>query len=162
LLEAYVLLAHVLIPIALAVAGPSGSGASDTLQQFERWERRLRAKVAKLDILPSTVEKGSTGDVVISFSIGPNGRPNDAVIQQSSGNPLFDRLARRTVRLLGPIGPVPSMAGKDHRVVLKLSYGEAATWVADSEITRALEAERQAYSRRNLAIVTMGSRPTEK
>ncbi len=140
-----------LLSIALAAAEPS---AADAERLYERWERRLRSRVSELHRFPGGADENELGDVVISFSIGKDGRPTDALIQQSSGNTTYDKAARRVVRLLGPIGPVPSVTGQDHRVKLKLSYGEASTATADRQLADALDIERQSYSQRNLAIVT--------
>lgn len=141
----------VLLPLVIAAAAPSAAG---TEQLFERWERRLRTRISELHTFPGGASKKELGDVVISFSIGKDGRPANAVIQKSSGNPTYDKAARRVVRLLGPIGPVPSVTGRDHRVQLKLSYGEALTAAADRQLTELLDIERQTLSQRNLAIVT--------
>jgi TonB family protein len=146
----------VLVPIALVAADPTANSESAKVQpQYERWERRLRDKIAKLHQFPRGAGKDSFGDVVISFAVGPDGRPADARIRQSSRNPLFDKAALHTVRLLGPIGRVPTQAVRDRRVLLKLSYGEAPTAAAERQLAHTLEAERQANSRRNLEIVTM-------
>lgn len=141
----------VLLPLVIAAAAPSAAG---TEQLYERWERRLRTRISELHTFPGGASKKELGDVVISFSIGKDGRPANAVIQKSSGNPTYDKAARRVVRLLGPIGPVPSVTGRDHRVQLKLSYGEALTAAADRQLTELLDIERQTFSQRNLAIVT--------
>lgn len=141
----------VLLSIALAAAEPS---AADTEWLYDRWERRLRNKVAELHRLPGGADKSELGDVVISFSIGKDGRPTESVIRKSSGNRDYDKAARRVVRLLGPIGPVPSTSSQDRRVQLKLSYGIAPTVAVDRQLASALDMERQAASQRNLAIVT--------
>lgn len=148
----------VFLSIAFAAAA-SSSGYIE--QQYGRWERRLRTKVAELHIFPGGASKNELGDVVVSFAIGKDGRPTDAVIQKSSGNPIYDKAARRVVRLLGPIGPVPSMTGESHRVQIKLSYGYAPTPAADRQLSSALDAERQAHSQRNREIVTMASGQTK-
>ena len=122
-------------------------------EQFKRWEQRLRHRIAERHIYPGGADRNAVGDVVIRFSIGPDGRPVDPVIQKSSGNAIFDRAAQRVVRLLGPIGPVPSMAGTDHGVVVKLSYGQPASQGAERRLANALEAERKSYDRRNLQLV---------
>jgi TonB family protein len=138
--------------LVLALAADAGTG--DVRLQYERWERRLRDKIAERHIFPGGADRNAVGDVVIRFAIGPDGRPVDPVIQQSSGNPVFDRAAQRVVRLLGPVGPVPSLAGTDHGVAVKLSYGKPASQGAERRLAHALEAERKSYDRRNLQLVT--------
>lgn len=122
--------------------------------QFDRWERRLRAKVAELNVIPAFAANDPACDVTIGFSIGSDGRPANATIRESSCSPYYERTARRLVRQLGQVGPVPSATGSEHPVVLKLSYGEAPTAEADRKLTEALDAERQAYASRNLRVVT--------
>lgn len=139
--------------LSLALMGAQSS-VTDVERNYERWERSLRARVAELHALPGGADKNEVGDVAVSFSIGKDGRPTNPVIQKSSGNPTYDKAARRVVRLLGPIGAVPSMGGQEHRVQLKLSYGIAPTPAADRQLENELDAERRAYSRRNLEIVT--------
>jgi TonB family protein len=123
-------------------------------ERYVRWERRLRTRVAELHHFPGGAEQGSVGDVVVAFAIRPDGRPTHPVIRKSSGNPVLDRAARRVVRLLGPIGPVPSATAAKYDVVIKLSYGQAATPAADRDWDVALASERQAHSMRNLETVT--------
>lgn len=126
----------------------------DIGSQFDRWERRLRAKVAELNVVPAFTATDPACDVTIGFMIDANGRPTNATIRESSCQPYYDRAARRLVRQLGRVGPVPSVAGSNHPVVLKLSYGVAPTVAADRMLTQSLEAERQAYAERNMRIVT--------
>jgi len=151
-----------LLSFALAVADPSViHAAADVQQQFERWERRLRARIIELHVVPAAAKIDPPCDVVISFAIGRNRRPADAAIRNSSCKPFYDRAALRVVSQLGRVGRVPSMIGKDHRVLLKLSYGQAPTAVADRGLVEGLAAERQLHSRRNLEIVSRAVYPTD-
>ena len=145
---------HVLLHLTLAASSAGDIGATDVQREYERWERRLRARVAELHVQPGGADGGEPGDVTLRFSIGSDGRPRDAVILKSSGDPTYDRAARRVVRLLGPIGPVPSLAGANHQVRLKLSYGQGSTPELDDKLTAELESERRAYAGRNLRAVT--------
>lgn len=146
-----------LLSLALAAVQPS---AADVERDYERWERCLRAKVSALHDFPAGADKHEISEVVVSFSIGKDGRPTDAVVRKSSGNPTYDRAARHVVRRLGRIGPIPAMTGQDRRVLLKLSYGFAPTATADRQLAGALDAERQFHSRRNLEMVTMAVYPS--
>jgi TonB family protein len=113
------------LPILILAIGaaPATATVPDHGAQLQRWERRLRRRVAELHVFPGGADKDWAGEVAVRFSIGADGRPENAVIQRSSGNPVFDRAARRLVRLLGPIGRVPSTDGRDRTVLLGLSYG---------------------------------------
>ncbi len=148
----------VLLPLALVAAGPSATGAAtDVQRQYERWERRLGARVTELHVVPAAAKMDPACDVIISFAIDHSQRPTDVAIRKSSCQPFHDRAALRLVRSLGRVGRVPSLTGEDHRVLLKLTYGQAPTAAADRELSNELEAERQASSRRNLEIVMMAA-----
>ncbi len=149
-----------LLPLAFAVADLSAiPAAADVPQQYERWERRLRGRITDLQVVPGSAKLDPACDVVVSFAIGRNGRSAGAAIRNSSCKPFHDRAALRVVRELGRVGRVPSISGKDHRVVVKLSYGNAPTAAADRSLADALEAERLAYARRNLEIVSLAAYP---
>ena len=127
---------------------------ADVGPQFERWERRLRSKVAELNVVPAFAANDPACDVTIAFTIGPDGRPAYPAIRDSSCAPYYDRAARRLVRQLGRIGAVPTATGANHPVVLKLSYGVAPTFEADRQLTNSLDADRMAYAKRNMRVVT--------
>lgn len=145
-----------LISILLTVSATSHV-PGDVAEQFERWERRLRARVERLHVVPADAETISPCDVVVSFGIGDGGSPQDAVVRESSCSRYYERRALSLVRGLNRIGAVPSNAGKEHRVLLKLTYGEQADGAADRRLSDALEAERRARVPRNLAIVAGAS-----
>ena len=142
-----------LFSILIALAGPNES-ATNVGQQFERWERRLRTRVADLHVVPADTQEIPACEVVLRFAIGEDGRPSDVVIRESSCGAFQDRTALGLVRNLGRIGPVPAMTGKDHRVVLKLTYGKEPGVLSDRRLNAALAAEREAHSRRNIEVVT--------
>ena len=112
-----------LFMITLAAGAASTPTAIHHRDETERWERRLRRRVSELHALPGGADRDWSGDVTIRFTIGADGRPENVVLQRSSGHPVFDRAARRLVRLLGPVGRTPPAIGKDRGVVLNLSYG---------------------------------------
>jgi len=154
-MEARMLLSLLLVPVTLAVADPSVTrGANDVRQQYERWERRLRARIADLHVVPVSAKAEPACDVIIRFAVGRNERASDAAIRSSSCRPFYNRAAFRLVRSLGRVGRVPSLSGNEHHVMLKLTYGIAPSAAADRSLTQALEAERQVHSRRNVEIVT--------
>ena len=139
--------------LLLAVAAANHAPA-DVAEQFDRWERRLRARVERLHMVPAEAQKISPCDVVVRFAVAGDGSPVGARVQQSSCGRFYERKALALVRNLGRIGPVPSGAGQDHRVTLKLSYGTERDRSADRRLTDALAAERRAYASRNLATVS--------
>ena len=132
----------------------SSHPASENVQlAFDRWEQRLRSKVAELHEVPASAARDAACDVMISFSIDRDGRPANAGIKESNCKRFYERSSLRLVRNLGGIGPVPSANDTDHKVLLKLSYGVADTAEADRRLSEQLEAERQASAGRNLRII---------
>lgn len=141
-----------LLPLLLLNSQPATTAKAE--DSFTRWEQRLRNKVSRLHVVPASANDVPACDVTISFPISADGRPGTATIRQSSCQPFHERASRRLVRDLGRIGRVPSLSGKDHNVVLKLSYGRAPTEAEDRLLTAALEAERLANARRNVELVS--------
>lgn len=140
-----------MLSMSLASAHPA---TTDVQRQFDRWERRLRARVAELHVVPVDAARDPACDVTIGFAIGADGRPTNATIRKSTCKAFYERATRRLVRQLGTIGRIPSVNGTDHFVELRLSYGVAPTAEADRQLSESLEAERRAYASRNLRIVT--------
>lgn len=149
-LRAYLLLA-LLIASTAATASFARDGGSTA---YDRWEQRLRARVAALHSYPMGMDAGAGGDVVVGFRLDRNGRPADISIQQSSGQPIFDRAALRLVHGLGRLGPIPSATGGIDRVAVKLSYGDARNLADGKRLAKADLDERIANERRNRMIVT--------
>lgn len=147
------MLALALLFIASPVADRPGSNA-DLQQRYQRWERRLRSRIARHLWLPQEADRYRLADVTVRFSIDPNGRPGNVTVLHSSGLLLYDRAAVEAVRNLGRIGPVPMLAGTNRHVQIKLSYGEKTTAAADRSLTAQLEREGAASHRRTLSIIT--------
>ena len=140
--------------LALSLASLAGQGTEDIAGRYQAWERQLRRRVAELQVMPTAADPTVVGDVVLAFSIGNDGRPANVTIRRSSGVAMYDRAAKRVVRLLGRIGPVPTLSGRRHDVQLKLSYGVPADPDAERRLASTLDAERAAMATRNLAILT--------
>lgn len=140
------LLNAILAGANLSAADPS----TEVRQQYLQWERRLRNKVAERNLLPASALKVPACTVAIGFKVDYNRRPADIEVLKSSCGPFHRRMAQRLVRQLGRVGQVPSASGRDHRVVLNLSYGGLSDPVADRRLSDALESERQVHARRNL------------
>jgi hypothetical protein len=144
--------------LSLSLLSLSAVSATPNVEyQFQQWERRLRSKVAERNIVPAAGANDAACNVVVGFTVGRNRRPAGIEVVNSSCNFFYDRQAQRLVRTLGRIGQVPSASGQNHRVLLSLTYGRAPDSAADRRLTDAMEAERQAYLRRNLAIVSFGN-----
>jgi hypothetical protein len=135
--------------LAAAAASQTPGGP---IEQFDRWERRLRARVEQLHVVPADRAQTSPCDVIVEFAVD-NGTPRAAAIRQSSCGRYHERRAVGLVRALGRIGAVPSAAGRAHQVLLKLSYGAQPDSAADRRLADALQVERDANAGRNRAIV---------
>lgn len=132
----------------------ANSGTADVSQQYDRWERRLRARVEALHVVPAWVAGGAPCDVTVGFSIDAKGRPAEATIKQSTCQSFHERASLRLVRNLGGIGTIPSLSGNPQSVLLNLSYGTAPTQAADRQLSASLQSERRHWDERNLRIVT--------
>src|SRR5687767_13254749 len=87
--------------IALSATSAPALAGGDSPSRYDRWEQQLRNRVTALHTYPLGAEKGATGDVVVSFRIGSDGKPADIVIRRSSGEAIFDNAAIRLVAGLG-------------------------------------------------------------
>jgi TonB family protein len=145
--------------LALAAASLSATtpvlARGDLLSRYAHWEERLRQRVNSLLVYPEGMQSGEGGDVLVSFMLGADGRPHRITIQQSSGEPIFDRAAVRLVSDLGKIGQVPSDAPAIDKVTLKLSYGEPCERIRDcGRLAEADARERLANEAHNRSIVS--------
>lgn len=130
---------------------------ADTLSRFAQWNQQLRQRVDDLIVYPLGADPHSSGDVLVSFRIGRDGKPGDIAILKSSGHAIFDEAAARLVSGLGRIGPVPSDRPIDE-IVLKLSYGDPSPTVAESKRLARLDAqERLANDERNRSAISAGT-----
>ena len=146
-----------LVALPLAIAGANLSADSSALaveRKFERWERRLRTKIAERNIVPAATLDDPTCNVVVGFTVGKNRRPANAEVVKSSCASFYNRHAQRIVRELGRIGQVPSLSARNHRILISLTYGSASEPAADRRLSHAVEAERQSHFQRNIRIVT--------
>lgn len=137
------------------VSGPPLFAQNDVLSRYGHWEKGLRNRVSSLLVYPEGMRPGASGDVLVSFAVGADGKPQQVTIRQSSGEPAFDRAAVRLVSDLGRLGPVPSSNGTVAAVTLKLSYGEPCARVRDCARLERKDAEdRQANDARNRFVVS--------
>lgn len=127
---------------------------SDSAANYSKWEQRLRDRVNNELAYPLGAGNAS-GDVLVGFTIGADGKPANVGVRQSSGNPTFDRAALRLVSHLGRLGDVPGV----HGIVLKLSYGDGAATVAEAmQVARADRQEQLANERRDRDLVSGATR----
>ena len=153
------ILSLALLPTFLASANlPAVEAPTGVQQQYQRWEQRLRDRIAERNLLSATALKNPACKVVVGFTVGPDQRPDDIEVVKSTCDSFYDRKAQRLVRQLGRVGRVPSASGENYRVMLNLTYGEALDPAADRRLTAALESERRFHSRRNLDVVTTANR----
>ena len=137
-----------------ALAGASPLPAqSDVGARYAHWETRLRNRVYGLLFYPAA--DNAVGDVLVGFRVGRDGKPTNIVIHKASGYEIFDRAAVRLVSNLGRIGPIPSTTGAVDEVVLKLSYGDPSSTIAQSMRLAKTDREDQlATERQNRALVS--------
>jgi TonB family protein len=143
------------------VAAPA-LARDDVSAQYDRWEHRLRSRVNALHVYPRAAEKGATGDVLVRFRVGGDGKPADVTIVRTSGHAIFDAAAVRLVTRIGKLGPVPSATAPLETITIKLSYGEGSTLAEDKRLARADAEERMTNDRRNRTIVARAERLAEK
>ncbi|GLQ06871.1 energy transducer TonB [Sneathiella chinensis] len=99
---------------ASALSGAGGSQvSSDGLQAADRYRDRVRARLIANKYYPRLAQRRRMEGVVhLSFSVLPDGRVRDVVIEQSSGYPALDQAALRMVEKSVPFEPFPaSMSG---------------------------------------------------
>ena len=139
---------------ALTLASPL-IARDDLASRYTHWEMRLRERVNDLLVYPMGATTRS-GDVLVAFRIGQDGKPANVALAKPSGEALFDQAALRLVSHLGRIGQVPSAYGRVDRVVLKLSYGDPSlTAAASIRLAKRDAEERLANEQRNRALVSL-------
>lgn len=126
---------------------------SDLVTRYSHWEWRLRHRVSDQLSYPAEAAPAS-GDVLVGFRIGPDGKPTNISVHHSSGNPIFDRAALRLVSRLGHLGPVPSANPDVNEIVLKLSYGDPSSTMTQSiQLARADRQEQLGAEHSNRALI---------
>jgi TonB family protein len=132
------------------------------MHRYSKWEDRLRDRVN--DELSYPIAAGrASGDVLVGFTIGADGRPAGISIRQSSGNPIFDAAALRVISRLGRMGPVPTAGGQVNEIVLKLSYGDGAATAAQAiQVAKADWQERRSNEARDRALVSQPTQVAER
>ncbi len=152
---------NLLLIASLLASTPIGAPAlalGEVSAKYDRWEQRLRSRVDALHVYPKGAEKGATGDVLVRFRLGGDGKPDGITIVRSSGQAIFDTAAVGLVARLGRLGPVPSANGHVETVTLKLSYGEGSSLAEDKRLAMEDAGERSSNDRRNRLIVSKAER----
>ena len=148
--------------LATLVPASMASAQNELMHRYAQWEQKLRNRVNDELTYPLGVGAAS-GDVLVGFRIGPDGKPADISVRQSSGNAIFDTAALRVVSRLGRLGPVPTAAGQVGDIVLKLSYGDGAVTAAQSmQVARADRQEQRDNETRDLRLVSKTTRVAER
>lgn len=148
-----------------AISLAQGAGAiaqSNVASRYAHWEQRLRERINDQLSYPQAAN-GVSGDVLVGFRVGPDGKPTDVVVRRSSGYDIFDRTAVRLVSRLGRLGTVPSANGGVDEIVLKLSYGDGASTAAGAiHVAKADRQEQLANEQRDRSLVTNLTRVAER
>ena len=150
-----------LIAAASLAQGAGAIAQSSVASRYAHWEQRLRDRVNDQLSYPQAAN-GVSGDVLIGFRIGADGKPTDVAVRKSSGYEIFDRAAVQLVSRLGRLGAVPSADRRVGDIVLKLSYGDGTSTAAGA--VRVAEADRQeqlANQQRDRALVSTPTRVAE-
>ena len=146
---------HLLLAVAGAasiVTAPAFAGTGSVASRYAHWEQQLRERVNELHVYPEAAN-GATGDVLVGFRIGPDGKPMNISVVASSGSQILDNAAAQLVSRLGRLGQVPSNSGRAWDVTLKLSYGDGSNARQSMQLERADRAERFANEQRARALV---------
>ena len=134
---------------------------ADPVSRYAKWEHRLRDRVNS-DLSYPIGASGASGDVLVGFRVGPNGKPVDVAVRRSSGNAVLDRAAINLVSHLGRVGVIPSAGGNFDQVVLKLSYGDGAKTVFEAiQIAKSDRNEQIANERRDREVISGARRVAE-
>jgi TonB family protein len=146
---------------SLADAAPVAA-QNDLVNRYSQWEQRLRERVNDELAYPLAAGKAS-GDVLVSFVIGADGKPTGVSIRRSSGNRIFDSAAARLVSRLGHVGSIPNAGGQVNEVMLKLSYGDGAASVAQAmQVARDDRAEQRTNEIRDRSLISQPTQVAER
>lgn len=154
-----------ILGLIAAISLAQGAGAiaqSNVASRYAHWEQRLRQSVDEQLSYPQAAN-GVSGDVLVGFRIGPDGKPADVQVRKSSGFEIFDRAAVQLVSRLGRLGAVPSADGSVDDIVIKLSYGDGASTAAGAvQVAKADRQEQLANQKRDPALVSNPMRVAER
>lgn len=144
------------------VHAPALVAQSDVLSRYSHWEQRLRDRINDQLTYPLGIANAS-GDVLVGFRIGEDGKPVRVRLERSSGYPVFDEAAVRLVSRLGKLGPVPSVSERAAEIVLKISYGDPSATTADSvQMAKTDWQEQLANERRDRLLVSDEARVAQR
>jgi protein TonB len=95
---------------AVASAGQNGSAGGGGSADTASWERQVHRRLASALRYPRAAN-GSSGEVVVRFTVAQQGFASGLQVVRSSGNPVLDRAALETVSRAAPFPPIPEGAG---------------------------------------------------
>ena len=151
----------IILVVAAAMQSSAIGAQTDPVSRFEQWEGHLRDHV-NAELTYPIGAAGASGDVFVAFRVGPNGKPTDVSVQNSSGLAIFDQAAVYLVSHLGRVGPIPSASGKLDRVILKISYGEGARTMSEAiQVATRDRQEQLVNERRDRALVSSTTQVAE-
>lgn len=73
---------------------------------MDAWRRRVE-RVGNLNYPEEAVQRGLSGSLLLEVALNPDGTVEDIVLRRSSGRPILDDAAVRTVRLAAPFARFP-------------------------------------------------------
>ena len=73
---------------------------------MDAWRRRVE-RVGNLNYPDEAVQRGLSGSLLLEVALNPDGTVEDIVLRRSSGRPILDAAAVRTVRLAAPFARFP-------------------------------------------------------
>lgn len=154
-----------ILGLVVAISLGQGTGAiaqSSVASRYAHWEQRLRERVNDQLSYPQAAN-GVSGDVLVGFRIGPDGKPTNVAVRKSSGYEIFDRAAVQLVSHLGRLGAVPSADRSVDEIFIKLSYGDGASTAAGAvQVAKADRQEQLANEQRDRALVSNPMRVAER
>ena len=73
---------------------------------MDTWRRQVE-RVGNLNYPDEAVQRGLSGSLLLEVALNPDGTVEDIVLRRSSGRPILDDAAVRTVRLAAPFARFP-------------------------------------------------------
>ncbi|MBV1700841.1 MAG: TonB family protein [Hyphomicrobiales bacterium] len=105
-----------------SVTAPSPPPEAKVQQNIIAYAQAIGARIATMKHYPDGARKHAAhGTAVVSFSVGPSGRPNHIRIARSAGDRALDAEALETVRRAAPFAAPPAGAPNEYSVVLSFS-----------------------------------------
>src|SRR5487761_2183598 len=102
-----------------SITAPSPPPEAKVEQKIIAYAQAIGARIATMKQYPDAARKHAAhGTAVVSFSVGPSGRPDHIQIARSAGDRALDAEALATVRRAAPFAIPPRGATNEYSVVL--------------------------------------------